>query len=149
MDSYFESWRAINEEGRDGKMCTRTVKTQVKCKVSEMVTEFCNLIEPYMIHLGNILRQHNAIKKLKHDVLMESKSLLVHVDFSENFQCKYTTEIQSIHFGGNRTQVTLHTGVLYSATGTQSFCTISPDFAHDPIAILKHLEPILSQHEYK
>lgn len=38
------------------------------------------------------------------------------------------------------------TGVPYSGDKpAKSFCSISPDLAHDPVAKLKHLEPILAQ----
>lgn len=41
--------------------------------------------------------------------------VLVRVDFSENYACKYFTEAQSVHFGASRQQVSIHTGVLYYA----------------------------------
>ncbi|GBL72854.1 hypothetical protein AVEN_128052-1 [Araneus ventricosus] len=41
---------------------------------------------------------------------LSQNSILLHRDFSENFNCKFAEEIQAIHFGGNRQQVTLHTG---------------------------------------
>lgn len=68
------------------------------------------------------------------------KYILVHIDFSENYQCKYAQGIQSIHFGGNRTQVSLHTGVVYSKPPTKDdsskcFCIILANINHDPISI--------------
>lgn len=38
---------------------------------------------------------------------------MLHVDFSENYNCKYSEEIQSVHFGGAGQQITRHTAVLY------------------------------------
>lgn len=36
------------------------------------------------------------------------------MDYSENFNnCKFTNEIQSLHFGGSREQATFHKSVLY------------------------------------
>ena len=150
-DSYYESGESVEEKRRDGKMHKRIAKTRIMCQVTDMVTKFYNMIQPYMIHVGNMKHQHVTMKGLKRAIKlsMDSKSLLIHIDFSENYQCKYTMEIQSVHFGNNRAQVILHTGVAYSAAGKHSFCTISPDLAHDPVAILKHLKPILSQEAYK
>lgn len=31
--------------------------------------------------------------------------------FSENYNCKYSTEVQAVHFGASHQQATLHTGV--------------------------------------
>ncbi|KAK1878039.1 Enolase [Dissostichus eleginoides] len=64
---------------------------------------------------------------------------------SENYSCKYSQEIQSVHFGGSHQQASLHTGVLYTAGGQapHTFCSISPSRRHDPVAIWAHLDPIL------
>ncbi|KAG5893974.1 hypothetical protein JTB14_006578 [Gonioctena quinquepunctata] len=71
----------------------------------------------------------------------------IHIDFSENYCCKYREEIQAVHFGGGRQQVTLHTGVLYlknpdDTVKAQSFCTLSDNNRHDSIAVWAHLKPI-------
>ncbi|KAL4713895.1 hypothetical protein ACJJTC_015549 [Scirpophaga incertulas] len=39
---------------------------------------------------------------------------LLHIDFSENYGCKYGSEIQSAHFGGSKEQLSLHTCLYYS-----------------------------------
>ncbi|KAG5880778.1 hypothetical protein JTB14_015287 [Gonioctena quinquepunctata] len=65
----------------------------------------------------------------------------------ENYCCKYWEEIQAVHFGGGRQQVTLHTGVFYlknpdDTVKAQSFCTLSDNNRHDSIAVWAHLKPI-------
>jgi len=70
---------------------------------------------------------------------------LLHIDFSENYSCKYSEEIQTVHFGGSHQKASLHTGVLYT-TGEQAphtFCSISPSRRHDPVAIWAHLDLVL------
>lgn len=68
-----------------------------------------------------------------------------HIDFSENYCCKYDKEIQSVHVGPIQTQVTLHTGVVYfKGECTLSFCTVSDYNKHGPPAIWAHLKPILA-----
>lgn len=37
---------------------------------------------------------------------------LLHVDFSENYSCKYAQEVQSVLSGGSHQQAMLHTGLL-------------------------------------
>ena len=62
---------------------------------------------------------------------------MLHVDFSENYTCKYTNETQALHFGGS------HTGVLYVGKDTIPFFTISKSGQQDSPAIWIHLKPII------
>ena len=85
---------------------------------------------------------------------LRSTEVLMIIDFSENYMCKYSSEAQNVHFGASRQQITLHTGVFYyrqveDKTGfdaenleCKSFCTISSSMRHDPSAIWAHLKPI-------
>lgn len=50
------------------------------------------------------------------DNLKENEAI-IHFDFSENYACKYSQEIQSAHFGGSKKQISLHTSVIYYKTG--------------------------------
>lgn len=69
---------------------------------------------------------------------------MIHIDFSENWTTKHFEEVQAMHFGASKTQITLHTGVYYlKGAEPVSFCTISPDNRHNPEAIWAHLDPIL------
>ncbi|XP_052243392.1 uncharacterized protein LOC127853150 [Dreissena polymorpha] len=68
---------------------------------------------------------------------------MVHIDFSENYACKYSDEIQSMHFGGSRNQLSLHTGVIYLRDEVIPICTVSDFLRHDPAGIWAHLTPIL------
>ena len=51
-----------------------------------------------------------------------------HVDFSENYTCKCSDEVQSMHFGGSHQQASVHTGVYYTKDGVfpffQSHCVL-------------------------
>lgn len=69
--------------------------------------------------------------------------IFLHIDFTENYMCKYNREIQSAHFGGSKPQVTIHTCVVYfnkevkatpSSFGTISYCN-----RHDVPADVAHL----------
>lgn len=140
--TYYDTWKSQMEKGRDGKSYRRKVKVRIQCTCYELVNIFHKMLTDYMPHLGNLRHQYNSITKLKE--CLTDKDLLIHIDFSENYGCKWTREIQSCHFGGNRLQITLHTGVLYMGKNThQSFCTVSTDLHHDPVAIYTHLQPIL------
>lgn len=67
------------------------------------------------------------------------------MDFSENYACKLHTEIQAFHFGGSRKQVTIHTSVVYTSDGSQSYATISDSLRRDERAVWAHIEPILKK----
>lgn len=69
--------------------------------------------------------------------------MILHIDFSENYACKLNTEIQAFHFGGNRQQATLHTGVAYGTGGSMSYATVSQSLRHDERAVWDHIKPII------
>lgn len=76
--------------------------------------------------------------------MLDVNEAVIHVDFSENYGCKNSLELQSAHFGSSNVQVTLHTGVMYNVDGLQSFAIISKSQRHDAVAVWAHLEPVLS-----
>ena len=65
-----------------------------------------------------------------------TEEVMIHVDFSENYNTKYESEIQSMHYGASRRQISLHTGVAYIWTDIYPFCTVSDCLKHGPAAIL-------------
>lgn len=75
--------------------------------------------------------------------------VLVHIDFSENYQAKYTTEAQSVHFGASKEQISLHTGVIYFKKYDKleklCFCSASSCLRHDASAIYAHLMCVLGK----
>nr|CAH7719065.1 unnamed protein product [Callosobruchus chinensis] len=72
------------------------------------------------------------------------------MDFSENYNCKYAEEVQSAHFGGSKSQISLHTSVFYYISQSSKriesvcLCTLSENLRHDPVAICVHIEPIIA-----
>lgn len=70
---------------------------------------------------------------------------MIHIDFSENYTCKYSTEVQAVHFGSSHQQATLHTGVFYIGGKEEPVCfsTVSPSKHKGPPAIWEHLNPVL------
>ena len=83
------------------------------------------MLPKFLCHTFTIWQQYHSIDFLKKN--LKPREALLHIDFSENFQCKYASEAQSVHFGASRQQLSLHTCVLYycndsGATETISFC---------------------------
>jgi len=111
----------------------------------EAVDKFCNSLPDYLKHIGRVRHQYRQMKRLKDN--LSEHDLAIHIDYSENYDCKYHREVASCHFGANKRQLTLHTGMAYRGQEKpHSFCTITEDPNHDAVAVWSHLRPILSQH---
>ncbi|XP_038124838.1 uncharacterized protein LOC119772465 [Cyprinodon tularosa] len=71
-------------------------------------------------------------------------AVAIHIDYSENYSCKYAREIKETHFGTGNDQVTLHTGVIYlSRDRVEAFASLSACLQHDAVATWAHLDPVL------
>ena len=91
----------------------------------------------FKVHLFNIAHQFREIRQLK-ERLVEDE-VVVHFDYSENYNCKWSKEIKDTHFGGGHKQVTLHMGVLYVSEGQpEAFATVSSSLKHDAVATWAH-----------
>lgn len=131
------------DEQETVKTITKVVKETKKNKIGELVNVFQKDIRVFKKHIFNIHQQYNAYRTCLNN--LEEDEAALHIDFSENFNCKMGEEVQSHHFGGSRKQVCLHTGVLYLKLQERpiTFCSISSSLEHDPAAIWAHLEPVL------
>ena len=118
------------------------MKESREITIGELYLKFETHLKPrFTTHTFNIGHQYRTLRSLKEQ--MSADEVTVHVDFSENYTCRYGEEIQSVHFGGSHRQASLHTGVYYTTKGTQSFCSISDCTRHDPAGIWAHLQPVL------
>ncbi|WAR24274.1 hypothetical protein MAR_037943, partial [Mya arenaria] len=140
-------WKSRRIERKDPKNDTGISKTNITVRepetgtISTLVDELQTDIERLARHEFNIAHQYITLKKLKETC--KDDELIMHVDFSENYQSKLTEEIQSMHFGGSKRQISIHTGVAYVHNKTISFATISDTLSHAPPAIWAHLQPII------
>jgi hypothetical protein len=128
------------------KICRKTVKEVIKSTKKEAFSTLEKSILKYMVHVNNIKHQHVMITNLKEQLTLNQ--VLIHMDFSENYGCKYGKEIQSAHFGGSKPYISLHTLVLYyrcketNLIKSKCLCTVSACLRHDSSAICAHLKPI-------
>ena len=76
-------------------------------------------------------------------------TVIVHLDFSEAWKCKYSSEVQSCHFAQNLPQLNLHTGLHYTKEQKTGFCTVSESKRQDASAIWTHMEPVLTDMHLK
>lgn len=95
-------------------------------------------------HTFNIRQQFTYCREQKKN-LSENESI-VHVDFSENYTCKYSSNIQSAYYGASNEQAILHTGILYAGPNVHplGFSTITSSRMKGPPAIWEHLKPVLT-----
>ena len=135
------------EMEKDGEksVSTITVKDMVESSQVELVKAFQESLPKLKMHIFNIKWQYRVYRQIRQN--QSPSECLIHIDFSENYNCKYAEEIQSVHFGGSHQQASLHTGVLYVMKGgvqqVVPFCTISASRQHGPPGIWAHLDPIL------
>lgn len=151
-DTTLQKWSvkkcSIMVKGKE-KICNKTLKQVIECKKRDLVVAFEDSLKKFLKHTANMKHQFYVLDNLKKN--LSSHEILIHVDFSENFNCKYASEIQAAHFGGSKPQVSLHTVVAYILSKeTQevqplSFCTLSENLRHDPPAICAHLHPVIDE----
>lgn len=122
-------------------LITVTKKEDVESTIKCLIADFMTSLQKFKRHAYNIRRQYGVYKTVREN--LHPDECMLHVDFSENYTCKYSNETQSLHFGGSHEQASLHTGILYVGKDTIPFCTISKCRQHDPPAIWAHLKPIL------
>lgn len=131
------------------KTCTKTVKERILCTKKELCSILQDSIPKFLLHVRNIKHQYQTIDTIKKN--LSTDEILIHVDFSENYVCKYSEEVQSAHFGGSKPQVSLHTVIVYyrpffnEAIIPLTFCTMSDDLRHDPVAICAHLDLVITE----
>ena len=124
------------------KDVTIVVKEEETGNLSQLIDLFESQIRRYMKHIYIVRSQFNYYKQ-RRDNLKEDECLL-HVDFSENYVCKLHAGIHGTHFGASKKQLSLHTGVYYTAQERKTFCTVSESLQHGPFAIWAHMKPILN-----
>ncbi|PZC79665.1 hypothetical protein B5X24_HaOG216064 [Helicoverpa armigera] len=149
-ETTYKSWTVIKEnriiKGKE-KEIRRTVKKEIKITKKTLLLKFIEALDKFLQHQYTITHQYLATTQLKANLSVEE--IFMHVDFAENYCCKYSDEIQAIHFGASRLQISLHTGVYYyrcpdsSEVKSKSFCTLSECLRHDAGAVFAHMQKIL------
>ncbi|KAF2892484.1 hypothetical protein ILUMI_13703 [Ignelater luminosus] len=87
---------------------------EVKC---DLIKDLQKALPQYMVHVSNMKQQYKTIRGLKKNLNHEVECL-IHVDFSENYTCKYFREVQSAHFGGAKPQISTY-AVICDGPSTQ------------------------------
>lgn len=61
-----------------------------------------------------MVHQFQQIKVTKNNTSL--RDVLIHIDFSENYLCKYAEEVQCANFGGVKPEITLQTVMAYQGS---------------------------------
>lgn len=119
----------------------RTEKVIKKGSIRELRTKYENDMILFKKHHFN----NNHMQKQYQKTVSELKDneCLIVCDFSESYEAKMANEVQSMHFGASKRQISLHTGMVYTKNEAQSFCTMSDENSHQPPAIWAHLAPVI------
>lgn len=136
----------IEKSGKKIKI-TKSIKEEIENTGKALINQFEITLKEFKRHVYYIKTQYINYRKCIDGLAINEIAL--HIDFSENYSCKYFEEVQSHHFGGSRNQVSLHTGVIYrrgadNKIEVTSFCTVSGNLSHNPAAIWAHLHPIFA-----
>lgn len=94
------------------KQCRKTIKEKVQTTKKSLLEQLNLNLPTLRNHVANMLHQIKSIQLIKQN--LSSVEGLLHIDFSENYNCKYGQEVQSAHFGGSKSQFSLHTSVYYN-----------------------------------
>lgn len=143
---YFEQWTNIKEERQiKNKQVTirRTVKKSMFGTVEKLIDLLHSKLTDYKKHVFVMRHQLKELRQRKQSI--KADELILHVDFAENYVAKYATEIQAMHFGASKRQISLHTGVYYTSEATKSFCSVSDSLDHKAYAVWAHLNLLLEQ----
>lgn len=130
------------------KKCKKTLKEKVQTTKKNLLHNLNSCLPTFIKHVANMIHQTKIIQEIKKEISPDIG--LLHIDFSENYNCKYSQEVQSAHFGGSKPQLSLHTSVYYSTQldnpdnfiRASSFCTVSENLRHDPVLICVHLQAL-------
>lgn len=133
------------------KVCQKSIKEEFTTTSKKLFDILQASILKFMVHVSKIKHQTATIQNIKKT--LKPNEVLIHSDFSENYNCKYGSDVQSAHFGGSKAQLSLHTVIIVYYTVlkdsfevlSKSFCTISEDLRHDSAAVCAHLMPIIEQ----
>jgi hypothetical protein len=130
--------KIVNEKGFAMTKCLEKQDT-----VFSIVARFHEALEKYAYHRYSFCRQYREIRQVKE--ALRTGDIAVHVDFSENYVCKSSSEVQASHFGHHDT-ITIHQGVLYKASQPpMAFATVSEDSRKSASAVAVHIEAILKE----
>ena len=98
--SYLQ-WATVDKVHKNNSGATSKIilKKDLECSQEMLVEMFATLLQKFRRHLVNFRQQYAFSRALK--LNLPANECAVHVDFSENYGCKFSAEVQSVHFGAS------------------------------------------------
>lgn len=94
----YQQWVTKAKKYVEGKTAKVKVKETIEISIEALEEKFeTELKTRFLTHRVNISHQYSELRKLKQD--LDESTVVIHIDFSENYLCRYAEEIQSVHFG--------------------------------------------------
>ena len=124
----------------------RVRKELMTCTIAEAEEDLMNQLKPFGRHVYNIRRQFKELKHLKEN--LQQGEVIIHEDFSENFQLKHQREVMAAHWSNE--MATLFTAVVYYIAGNgelthQSYVVVSDELGHDKASVYAFNKAILER----
>jgi len=150
LETTWRQWKTVTEARvikTQGSSVTRDVTLTIKSvqsgPVSEIVRSFSEQLMKFKVHNCNIQHQYFQYRLLRNE--MSASEVLIHIDYSENYVAKLAKEIQSVHFGASKNQITIHSGLYYVGSNSvpNTFATVSDSLEHGPAGVWAYLRPVL------
>lgn len=147
--TFYYKWitKNVNRTDKKGRniVVKITEKEKIYCTAKEIIELVKHDLLQFSVHCYKVWHQHTTFREITTALLENEVALLI--DWSENYVCKHKEEVQSVHFGASKKQLSLHTGMIYFSEGSACkipFCTVSESMRHDACAIWAHLIPVFS-----
>ncbi|XP_053620562.1 uncharacterized protein LOC128681045, partial [Plodia interpunctella] len=140
---WYQWVRTDHKYQKASKECVtkKTIKQEQVGTVADLTSLFLEKIPHFKVHVYNWKEQQRQYQKCVNN--LKNGEIAILCDFSENYECKYAHEVQSIHFGASKNTITLHTGAIFFSDKCQTFATVSDNNNHEPGAIWAHLLPVI------
>lgn len=111
-------------------------KNLVDCTIAEAKEDLQAQLRPFSRHVYNIRRQFQELRHLKEQ--LNQDEIIIHEDFSENFQLKHQREIMKSHWSNE--SVTVFTAVVYYKDDNKdlkhlSYTLISDELSHNKSSV--------------
>ena len=116
---------------------------KIESSISELINKFNLALAKFQKHQYTTYHQFNIVDLIRKNI-SDAEAYIV-LDFSQNYICKYHEEIQAIHFGASKKQISLQTGVAYFNDEHFSFTSLSDCLCHEAPAVWALLIPVLKE----
>lgn len=78
------------------------MKSEITSNGKDLEHKFQKSLGKVKKHTYNIIQQYKTYTQIRES--LDTESCMIHVDFSENYMCDYSKDIQAVHFGASHSE---------------------------------------------